>query len=50
MEWAGGNDWEGYVDSLAAEGAKGAIQALSKQGKMYPEDWEWKGEHWELAR
>jgi len=50
MEWAGGNDWAGYVDALAKEGEKGAIVSLDQQGKSYPKDWEWQGEHWEIAR
>ena len=50
MEWAGGNEWESYVDSLAAENEKGAVKSLQKQGKMYPETWKWHGEHWKLAR
>lgn len=50
MEWAGGANWEGWVDSLAEDGEKQAINVLGNQKKMYPKDWEWKGEHWDLAR
>ncbi|KAK8849385.1 hypothetical protein IAR55_004717 [Kwoniella newhampshirensis] len=50
MEWAGGADWEAYMDSLGAGAEEGAIQTLSKEGKRFPENWEWKGEHWKIAR
>jgi hypothetical protein len=50
MEWAGGVDWESYVDDLAKEDEDGAIKVLSKEKKLYPKDWEWKGEHWKIAR
>ncbi|WVR04508.1 hypothetical protein IAU60_001512 [Kwoniella sp. DSM 27419] len=50
MEWAGGQDWEAYVDSLAAGGDEGIVQTLVKEGKAYPESWKWKGEHWKIAR
>ncbi|RXK35168.1 hypothetical protein M231_07580 [Tremella mesenterica] len=50
MEWAGGRDWQDYVDGLEPLGEKTALSALSKNGKMFPKDWEWKGEHWQLAR
>ena len=50
MEWAGGSDWEAYIDSLDAEGKDGAIKALAKHGKAFPSSWEWKGEHWHIAK
>ncbi|WVQ97913.1 hypothetical protein IAU59_005030 [Kwoniella sp. CBS 9459] len=50
MEWAGGQDWEAYVDSLAAGGDEGVLNALGKEGKAYPSSWKWKGEHWKIAR
>ncbi|EIW65804.1 hypothetical protein TREMEDRAFT_35995 [Tremella mesenterica DSM 1558] len=50
MEWAGGRNWQDYVDGLEPLGEKTALSALSKNGKMFPKDWEWKGEHWQLAR
>jgi len=50
MEWAGGGNWEGYVDSLAARGKNGALKSLGSQGKLYSQDWEWQGEHWKIAR
>lgn len=50
MEWAGGSNWESYVDDLASAGEKGAFKALVKDKKMFPNDWEWKGEHWKIAR
>ena len=50
MEWAGGDDWLANVDSLAAGAESGAIRELSREGKMYPTGWKWKGEHWQIAR
>ncbi|OCF37468.1 hypothetical protein I317_03855 [Kwoniella heveanensis CBS 569] len=50
MEWVGGQDWEAYVDSLAAGGEEGVLIALEKEGKLYPSSWKWKGEHWKIAR
>lgn len=29
---------------------KGVVSTLTKHGKMFPTDWEWKGEHWHIAR
>jgi hypothetical protein len=50
MEWAGGSSWESYVDHLAQGRDKEAIEWLEKEKKLYPKDWEWKGEHWKIAR
>lgn len=50
MRWAGGDDWEAYIDSLSAGGEGGVLKALGSQGKMYPKHWKWKGEHWKIAR
>lgn len=50
MEWAGGEDWEGFVDGLGENGDEEVLSVLSNAGKMYPKDWEWKGEHWKIAR
>lgn len=50
MLWAGGADWEAYIDSLAVGAEEGVRIALKKSKKMYPKDWEWKGEHWHIAR
>lgn len=50
MEWAGGSNWESYVDDLAEAGDDGAFKILRKEKKMYPTDWEWRGEHWKIAR
>lgn len=50
MEWAGGSDWEHYVDNLDAGGEHGVVEALRNSGKQYPKDWKWKGEHWKIAR
>lgn len=33
-----------------AGGDAGTIKALNSEGKMYPKDWAWKGEHWRIAR
>lgn len=50
MEWAGGDSWEQYVDDLESGRESAAIMTLQKSGKMFPKGWEWKGEHWSLAR
>jgi hypothetical protein len=50
MEWAGGSNWENYVDDLAGAGDDGLFKILRKEKKMYPNDWEWRGEHWKIAR
>lgn len=50
MLWAGGGDWEAYIDSLAGGGEDGVRIALKKAKKMFPKDWQWKGEHWHIAR
>ena len=50
MEWAGGDSWEQYVDDLESGRESAAIMTLQKSGKMFPKGWEWKGEHWALAR
>ena len=50
MQWAGGEDWESYVDKLADDVEDGVIKSLSKDKRLYPKDWEWKGEHWKIAR
>lgn len=50
MEWAGGLDWEASLDSIAAGAEDGAIAELERQGKMFPKEWDWKGEHWKIAR
>jgi len=50
MQWAGGEDWESYVDKLADDVEDGVIKILNKDKKLYPKNWEWKGEHWKIAR
>jgi hypothetical protein len=50
MQWAGGEDWESYVDKLADDVEDGVIKSLSKDKRLFPKDWEWKGEHWKIAR
>jgi hypothetical protein len=50
MEWAGGKDWQDYVDNLDAGGQGGLMHALKGSGKAYPKGWEWGGEHWKIAR
>jgi hypothetical protein len=50
MEWAGGTDWEAFMDSLSAGGESEADALLQKHGKTFPKGWDWKGEHWHLAR
>ncbi|KIR56490.1 phosphoric monoester hydrolase [Cryptococcus gattii Ru294] len=50
MEWAGGVEWEAYMDLLSGKEGDEAIQILDKDKKKYPDDWIWKGEHWNIAR
>jgi hypothetical protein len=50
MEWAGGEKWAEYIDSLLEGGDGGMFKALGAGGKMFPKGWEWRGEHWQIAR
>lgn len=50
MEWVGGLAWEDSMDSFASTSEDEVIEKLKKQGKMYPKSWDWKGEHWKIAR
>ncbi|KAK4689391.1 bis(5'-nucleosyl)-tetraphosphatase (symmetrical), partial [Tremellales sp. Uapishka_1] len=50
MEWAGGDDYLAFVDSIGAGGGKSVATALNKANKMYPTDWEWGGQHWQIAK
>jgi hypothetical protein len=50
MEWAGGKNWESFVDHLGQGREKETIEWLKREKKMFPKDWEWKGEHWNIAR
>ncbi|OXG87415.1 phosphoric monoester hydrolase [Cryptococcus neoformans A2-102-5] len=50
MEWAGGVEWEAYMDLLSTKEGEEAIHILGKDKKKYPDGWIWKGEHWNIAR
>ena len=50
MEWAVGEEWEEYIENLSQGGEGGMLKGLGAEGKMFPKGWEWKGEHWKLAR
>jgi len=50
MEWVGGAKWESSLDSFASQSDEEVIEDLKKQGKMFPKKWEWKGEHWKIAK
>ncbi|WVQ79512.1 hypothetical protein IAT38_001611 [Cryptococcus sp. DSM 104549] len=50
MEWVGGADWEAVMDEMGEKDEKEVMSVLSKQKKEYPDSWEWKGEHWQIAR
>ena len=50
MEWAGGDDWEAYVDSLAFQKQNQVEKTLSREGREFPKGWAWGGEHWSIAR
>ena len=50
MEWAGGSNWEGYIDGFTTDEEDDALQALTAQNKVYPKHWKWKSQHWKIAR
>ncbi|WWC67779.1 uncharacterized protein I206_101691 [Kwoniella pini CBS 10737] len=50
MEWAGGKDWQAYIDSLSFDDENSASKELQKHGKGWPKNWKWKSEHWEIAK
>ncbi|WWC87114.1 uncharacterized protein L201_002000 [Kwoniella dendrophila CBS 6074] len=51
MEWAGGENWEEFIDNLNDEDDEGLVlEQLKKQNKDWPKGWKWKGEHWKIAR
>ena len=50
MEWAGGEDWERFVDDMDAGGQGALVHVLQAQGKSFPKEWKWKSEHWKIAR
>ncbi|ORY33024.1 Metallo-dependent phosphatase-like protein [Naematelia encephala] len=50
MEWAGGENWQTYIDGLSSGPSEGMYRTLGRQGKMYPKGWEWNSEHWKIAR
>lgn len=50
MEWAGGKDWENYIDEIAEDDEKDVIKTLRTVRKQFPRHWKWKGEHWKIAR
>jgi hypothetical protein len=50
MQWAGGKDWEAWLESSTAGQLGAPLEHFKSNGKSYPDDWEWKGEHWHIAR
>jgi hypothetical protein len=50
MEWAGGKDWESYIDEIADDDEEDVIKTLRVTRKQFPRHWKWKGEHWKIAR
>jgi len=50
MEWAGGSGWNGLLDELESFNDKAAKERVEQLGKSWPKGWEWKGEHWHIAR
>ena len=50
MEWAGGKDWENYIDEIAEDDEEDVIKTLRTVRKQFPSHWKWKGEHWKIAR
>lgn len=50
MEWAGGNGWNGLMDELEGLNEKAVKERVKQLEKSWPKGWEWKGEHWHIAR
>ncbi|ODN78369.1 hypothetical protein L202_04010 [Cryptococcus amylolentus CBS 6039] len=50
MEWVGGEKWQSVVDDLADKSDKELVHVLGRKDQRFPEEWKWKGEHWEIAR
>ncbi|WVQ75211.1 hypothetical protein IAR50_004823 [Cryptococcus sp. DSM 104548] len=50
MEWVGGDNWETVVDDLAAKDDEELVHVLGRKDKQFPNEWKWKGEHWEIAK
>ena len=50
MEWAGGQDWEAYMDSLAFGSQEHIVKTLQGEGRAFPKGWKWGEQHWKIAR
>lgn len=50
MEHAGGPGWRDMMDQVGKEKEKDAREYFERKGKGWPEGWEWRGEHWKIAR
>jgi predicted phosphodiesterase len=50
MEWTGGYSWEEAMDELNNEELSEVEMRVGKMGRKWPKGWEWKGEHWHIAR
>jgi predicted phosphodiesterase len=50
MEWTGGAKWEGMMDELSELDDGEVEMRVAKMGRKWPKGWEWKGEHWHIAK
>ncbi|WVN87040.1 uncharacterized protein L203_102216 [Cryptococcus depauperatus CBS 7841] len=50
MQWAGGADWEVWVDSMGEKEEEQVLDVLGKVKKQFPNEWKWKSKHWKVAR
>ena len=50
MEHAGGMGWREMMDQVGRQSEKVAREYFERKGKGWERGWEWKGEHWEIAR
>lgn len=50
MHDAGGLGWEDMMDEVAQQDEGEVKEYFRKKGKSWPKGWEWKGEHWKVAR
>lgn len=50
MEWAGGKNWDSLMDELSEEQDWEVEKKVGRLGRSWPRGWEWKGEHWHIAK
>lgn len=50
MEWTGGDAYESLMSELQGVEEKEAERRVKSMGRSWPKGWEWKGEHWHIAK